>query len=170
MKNINQTIQAAINPPIKGVIEMKDGDRVFRKNDKVLHTKNTEDICNGDIGLIMDVTMNNANEKVLYVAYSGLRSAEYERDDLDLLELAFALTVHKSQGSEYPIVIIPVLYSFYVMLKRDIYYTAVTRAKQKVVLVGQLEAFIQAIRTAPKERNTRLAQRVINFYCELRAA
>lgn len=170
VKSINQTIQDSVNPSRPGKPEMKNGKYSYRQGDKVLHMKNTGEITNGDIGFIEDVTINSEREKVLEVVYSGDRYANYENDDLDKLELAYAITIHKSQGSEYRIVIIPVLYSFYVMLSRDIYYTAITRGMDKVILVGQKEAFIQAIRTPPKVRNTRLAQRIINYYYEMTRA
>lgn len=170
VKNINHQIQESINPMVRGKAEMKTGRYSYRTGDKVLHTKNTGEITNGDVGFIEEITSNSNREKSLRVAYSSDRYAHYEPEDMDMLELAYAVTIHKSQGSEYPTVIIPVLYSFYVMLSREIYYTAITRGMRKVILVGQKEAFIQAIRTPPKVRNTRLAQRIINYYHEMTRA
>ena len=102
------------------------------------------------------------------LAFSEGRSVEYTGDELDMIEHAYATTVHKSQGSEYPVVILPWLPMFYKMLRRNILYTAVTRAKVKVAIVGSKRAIYSAIHnTESDNRNTRLGERVVREYNKL---
>lgn len=138
---------------------------IFRKNDKVIQLKNvyTTGIFNGDIGTILEPI----DEKYIAVEFESVGASdkgfivEYPRSALDELSLAYALTIHKSQGSEFPVVIMPVHTANYMMLQRTLLYTGITRAKTMVVLVGTDKAILQAIRNATtQERNTTLRSRI----------
>lgn len=159
-QDINRLLQEAVNPGDGGV-EMSCGDVVFRKGDKVMQIKNTEAVSNGDIGRVEDVWLGEDGKTELSVTYSEDRSQVYREEDMEMLVHAFAITVHKSQGCEYPVVIMPVLPAFYRMLKRNILYTAVTRASAAVYLVGSTASVVQAIhRSDVERRNTKLALRI----------
>lgn len=159
-QDINRLLQEAVNPGDGGV-EMSCGDVVFRKGDKVMQIKNTESVSNGDIGRVEDVWLGEDGKTELSVTYSEDRSQVYREEDMEMLVHAFAITVHKSQGCEYPVVIMPVLPAFYRMLKRNILYTAVTRASAAVYLVGSTASVVQTIhRSDVERRNTKLALRI----------
>ena len=159
-QDINRLLQEAVNPG-NGGVEMSWGDVVFRKGDKVMQIKNTESVSNGDIGRVEDVWLGEDGKAELSVTYSEDRSQVYREEDMEMLVHAFAITVHKSQGCEYPVVIMPVLPAFYRMLKRNILYTAVTRASAAVYLVGSTASVVQAIhRSDVERRNTKLALRI----------
>lgn len=159
-QDINRLLQEAVNPG-NGGVEMSCGDVVFRKGDKVMQIKNTESVSNGDIGRVEDVWLGEDGKTELSVTYSEDRSQVYREEDMEMLVHAFAITVHKSQGCEYPVVIMPVLPAFYRMLKRNILYTAVTRASTAVYLVGSTASVVQAIhRSDVERRNTKLALRI----------
>lgn len=159
-QDINRLLQEAVNPG-NGGVEMSCGDVVFRKGDKVMQIKNTESVSNGDIGRVEDVWLGEDGKTELSVTYSEDRSQVYREEDMEMLVHAFAITVHKSQGCEYQVVIMPVLPAFYRMLKRNILYTAVTRASAAVYLVGSTASVVQAIhRSDVERRNTKLALRI----------
>ncbi len=155
-ENLNRTIQSSVNPDGDGI---RRGGYIFRANDKVMQIRNNYDkeVFNGDIGTVVSVDIEY---QTLRVSYDG-RSVEYERSDLDELVLAYAVTIHKSQGSEYPIVIMPVMMSHYVMLQRNLIYTGVTRARKVLVMIGTKKALSYAVRNVTVERrNTLLKQRL----------
>ena len=135
---INELLQKTLNPPRGGQDEIHRFATTYRVGDKVLQTRNnyTREVFNGDIGRIAKV---DAIEQIVVVEFDG-RPVEYEFADLDELTLAYAVTVHKSQGSEYPAVIIPVHTQHFVMLQRNLLYTAITRGRKLVVLVGSKKA------------------------------
>lgn len=160
VNSMNPVLRETANPKSSMRPQLQIGARVFRIGDKVLQVKNKDEISNGDVGFITDVHEDDDNGSTVTVAFSGERIVTYGVDQLDLLDLAYAMSVHKSQGSEHATVIIPVLYNFYMMLKRDIYYTAITRAKKKVILVGQKQALFKAIHTLSEQRHTRLSTRI----------
>ena len=154
--NLNQALQAAVNPQGQG---LKRGGYIFRTGDKVMQIRNNYDkeVFNGDIGVIADV---DQEEKNLIVVFDA-RRVEYDISELDELVLAYATTIHKSQGSEYPIVVIPVLMSHYIMLQRNLIYTGITRAKKILVLVGTKKALAYAVRNVTvTKRNTMLKERL----------
>ncbi len=153
---LNAALQAALNP--RGVALTAHG-QTLRVGDKVMQTRNdyTRDVFNGDIGRVEAV---DAESRAVVVAFEG-RSVSYEDTDLDELVLAYATTIHKSQGSEYPAVVIPLLATHFVMLSRNLVYTAVTRARRLCVLVVDPRAIGLALaETRRDDRATRLAERL----------
>ncbi len=157
---LNQALQLRLNPPAEGVPELTRGDRVFRKGDKVMQLRNDYDrsVYNGDIGVI---AMISAEDNTARVDFGDGRTADYERNELDQLVHAYAVSVHKSQGSEYAAVVIPVSTQHFMMLQRSLLYTAVTRGKRLVVLVGSRKAVAMAVRNASaRQRFTWLAERL----------
>ena len=158
---LNKKLRELVNPQVQGCLEMKLGSSVFRLQDKVMQLKNKEEVSNGDMGIVTDIYQNDDGTPTLVVRFEDGRIGEYASEDYGLLMLAYAATIHKSQGSAYPSVIIPVLPCFKRMLKRNIYYTAVTRARCEVTLVGDWAAFCEAVMTDDREkRNTKLAYRI----------
>jgi len=156
--NLNQVLQEALNP---GTIFLKRGGTQYRLNDKVMQQRNNYDkeVFNGDIGIISNVDME---ENELTVDFDG-RSITYDVTELDELTLAYATTIHKAQGSEYPIVVMPFTMSHYVMLQRNLLYTGVTRAKKILVLIGEKKAIAYATHNeTTTSRNTKLAERIAN--------
>ena len=163
VKNLNQMLRELANPLLNKTMELSYGSTSFRFGDKVMQTKNTEIASNGDIGFIAKVDKNN--DEVLTVKFSDHRCKTYTIDELNQLELAYATTIHKSQGNEYECVILPILSSFYVMLQRALIYTAITRAKKKVILVGQKKALFMAIhKNSSVKRYTWLGKRIQDAY------
>ena len=154
--NLNIVLQEAINP---SKIGLNRGGYSFRQGDRVMQIRNNYDknVFNGDLGYIQDVDME---ERTLMVDFDGTL-VEYEVSELDELTLAYATTIHKSQGSEYPIVVMPVLMNHYVMLQRNLIYTGITRAKKICVLIGSTKALAYAIHNMTVlKRNTKLKERL----------
>jgi exodeoxyribonuclease V alpha subunit len=157
---LNAALQARLNPPAEDKPQLARGDRAFRLGDKVMQLKNDYDknVFNGDIGIVERI---DADAGKLWVSLGDGRAAEYERADLDQLVLAYAVSVHKSQGSEYPAVVIPLATQHFMMLGRSLLYTAVTRGKRLVVIVGSRRAVGMAVRNATaRARYTWLAERI----------
>ena len=155
---LNRALQDRLNPAAGGT-ELTRSDRTFRRGDKVMQLRNDYDksVFNGDIGVI---TAINGDEGVLGVEFDG-RLASYERAELDQLTHAYAVSIHKSQGSEYAAVVIPLVTQHYMMLQRSLLYTAVTRGKKLVVIVGSKRAVALAVKNADaRRRYTWLAERV----------
>jgi exodeoxyribonuclease V alpha subunit len=154
--NLNQLLQEALTP---GAEEVRSGNRGFRTGDRVMQLRNDYDkeVYNGDIGLVLRASAADAE---LVVRFDE-REVHYGTDELDELALAYAATVHKSQGSEYTAVVVPVHTQHYVMLQRNLLYTAVTRGKRLVVLVGSRKALGIAVRNGDiAGRCSRLAHRL----------
>jgi len=159
--NLNRMLQERLNPiqDTLGKPSLARAGMEYRLHDKVMQIKNDYDkeVFNGDIGTITDV---NIEDQELTITFDG-RDVAYERSELDEVVLAYAITIHKSQGSEYPIVVLPFLMTHFVMLQRNLLYTAVTRAKKVLVVIGERKAVGYAIRNQkPHERNTRLCRRL----------
>jgi len=157
MIRINEALQAAMNPEGSPIAK-----RDLREGDKVMQLRNNYelDVYNGDVGVITRV---DTVAKEVEVAYEDQRRILYGFDDLDDLGLAYAMTVHKSQGSEYPAVVVPMLSQHYMMLQRNVLYTAITRGKQLVVIVGDEKAINMAVNNSRlSHRNTLLAERLRN--------
>lgn len=154
--NLNQVLQEAVNPNGEG---LRRGGVEYRTRDKVMQIRNNYDkeVFNGDIGVVTKV---NLEDRELTVDFDD-RAVVYDATELDELVLAYATTIHKSQGSEYPIVVMPILMTHYVMLQRNLIYTGVTRAKKGLVLVGTKKAVSMAVRNVTVDkRNTLLADRI----------
>ena len=167
--HLNEMIREEINPPSLDKPEIMFGGSMFRVNDRVMQTKNNNSIqlrdadgnelpqgvFNGEVGTIHDIILNK-----VVVNFDG-RYAEYHPDGLSELKLSYATTIHKSQGTEYDTVIIPLLMAHRIMLSRNLIYTAVTRAKRRVLLIGQKKALYTAIHTSRMgKRKTLLAERI----------
>ena len=160
---LNQRLQGKINPPAAGKNDAVHGQRRVRTGDKVMQIKNCEDINNGDVGYIQSIS-GTPSESVVRIDFGDGRVVDYENSELDMLDLGYACTVHKSQGSEYKSVIINLQCAHSVMLVRPLIYTAITRAKEKVLIVGERRALCTAIRrTDTEQRGTKLAQRINDF-------
>ena len=162
--NLNQALQSAINPGAEG---LRRGGYLFRTHDKVMQIRNNYDkeVFNGDIGVIDHVDLEERN---LTVCFDD-RMVEYDITELDELVLAYATTIHKSQGSEYPIVVIPMLMNHYIMLQRNLIYTGITRAKKILVIVGTRKALSYAVRNVTvTNRNTMLKERLQRVLPEYR--
>lgn len=154
--NLNMALQTVLNP---GQVSLNRSGYSFRQGDRVMQLRNNYDkeVFNGDLGYIEKVDME---DRTLFVCFDG-RTVEYDVSELDELTLAYATTIHKSQGSEYPIVVMPVLMTHYVMLQRNLIYTGITRAKRICVLVGTKKALSFAIRNlSVLKRNTKLKERL----------
>ena len=154
--NLNMALQEALNPQGEG---LRRSGFVYKPNDKVMQIKNNYDkeVFNGDIGIIESV---NLQDRTLLVNFDN-RSIEYDATELDELVHAYATTIHKAQGSEYPIVVIPMLMNHFVMLQRNLVYTGITRAKKILVMVGTKKALAYAVRNVTvTKRNTLLKERL----------
>jgi len=167
VSNLNRTLQEKLNPPVKGMPSLPHGPRTFRVGDRVMQIRNDYErqIFNGDMGEIRAIDLETHTVTVNFdmVKTDTVRSDDlfvvYEFAQLDELVHAYAVSIHKSQGSEFPAVVIPILTQHYVMLQRNLLYTAVTRARRLVVLVGDRRAIGIAVRNNRiAHRNTRLAE------------
>lgn len=157
---INPRLREWVNPKSPDKPEVSHGKRLFRLGDKVMQTKNYEEVSNGDNGTVTSIT-NTDEGPLVTVDFGDGRVKEYAKLDLDRLDLAYAATIHKSQGSEYHTVIVNLQCAHAVMLTRPLLYTAITRAKMRVILVGERKALCMAIRrTDTERRGTQLAARI----------
>jgi exodeoxyribonuclease V alpha subunit len=158
-RNLNEVLQGVLNPPRPDKAEHRRGPVTFRVGDRVMQRVNNYDknVFNGDVGQIIGI---DAENQIVGVQYPE-QAVEYDFADMDQLAHAFSLTVHKSQGSEYPACVIALHTQHYMMLARNLVYTALTRAKKLAVFVGSKRAIMMAVRNKRAvPRNTRLAQRL----------
>ena len=154
---LNKRLQAALNPGKDGV---EYGNYTFKVNDRVMQIKNNYDkkVFNGDSGIVERI---DKEERSLFVRFEGMEPVEYDFTELDELVLSYATTIHKSQGSEYPVVVMPVMANHWMMLQRNLVYTGMTRAKKFLVIVGTKKAMNRAVRNAVvQKRNTLLWKRL----------
>ena len=166
--SLNARLWNIVNPAAPDKPEIKAGKHTFRTGDRIIHNKNKNEVSNGDVGYLNTIFLDEEGTQLAKLVFSEGRTVDYTTDELDMVEHAYATTVHKSQGSEYPVVILPWLPMFYKMLRRNILYTAVTRAKEKVVIIGSKRAIYQAIHnTESDNRNTRLGERIMREYHRL---
>src|SRR6266487_2039467 len=161
VNSLNEELQARLNP--KAFAEIEWGGRVIRAGDKVMQVRNNYDkgVFNGDVGWVRSISKENSNLKVEFLEEAGPLLVSYEFAELDELMLAYAVTVHKSQGSEYPAIVLPLTREHAMLLQRNLLYTAITRAKRLCVLVGQPRALEWAVKNdRVAHRNTGLAERL----------
>jgi len=160
---LNVALQQLLNPDRPSVPQLRRGDRLFRLGDKVMQTRNNydKDVYNGDVGRVTQVLSEEQRLIISYSSGSSLLEIEYDALGLDELVLAYAVSVHKAQGSEFPCVVMPIVPSHAVMLQRNLLYTAITRAKQLCVLVGSPRTLASAaVAERRQQRNTRLSVRL----------
>lgn len=161
---LNETIRDLVNPASKRKMELKCGSRVFRVGDRIMQTANRNGVSNGDVGLITGMVKVD-DEVFVDIRLLDGRELRYSKDMMEDVEFSYCLTIHKSQGQEYPVIIVPLLKEHYIMLRRNLLYTAVTRAKAKVILIGQRQAVYIAIHKCDVgQRNTVLADRIVAYY------
>jgi exodeoxyribonuclease V alpha subunit len=156
VENLNRELQNALNPGGKGTVR---GAKILKVHDKVMQIRNNykKDVFNGDMGRIIRIEEEG---RKIRVSFDG-RSIDYESAELDEITLAYAVSVHKAQGSEYPAVVIPVMTQHYLLLQRNLLYTAVTRGEKLVVLVGSKKALNIAVKNdKTQKRYTLLAERL----------
>lgn len=157
---LNEMLREVVNPKRRGRKEIKNGGRLYREGDKVMQTENRDDISNGDLGEVISI-FKKEGKTVMRVDFGDDRLVEFSDDDYWPLVHGYAMSVHKSQGNECPVVIIPMLGCFWRMLQRNIFYTGITRATKKVIIVGSKRAVAQAIRNnTTAKRNTLFGMRL----------
>lgn len=165
--NLNVILQELFNPPNQDKKEIKVGEVIYRVNDKVLQLTNSFDdnVYNGDIGYIKEIkTITEPRKKEVFIIDFDGNKVEYKKEDLIMIRHAYAISIHKSQGSEFPHVIMPVSRGYYKMLYNKLMYTGVSRAKKSLVIIGEQESFVMAVKNNySKERKTTLKERIINI-------
>jgi len=163
-QNLNQALQAAVNPGGAGI---KRSGSIYKKHDKVMQIRNNYDkeVYNGDIGTISRI---DEFSEVLCVEFDDKKTVDYNFDMLDEIEHAYALTIHKSQGSEYPAVIIPVFNAAALLMTRNILYTGVTRARKCVVMVGENKYFYEMAANNSEIKRCSGLEILLRQYCMLR--
>ncbi|MGM9834246.1 MAG: ATP-dependent RecD-like DNA helicase [Bacilli bacterium] len=165
--NLNVILQKLFNPPHEDKNEIKVGDIIYREHDKILQLVNSPDnnVYNGDIGYIEEIKMIKVPKKkeILVINFDGTR-VEYTREDLNMIRHAYAISIHKSQGSEFSHVIMPVSKGYYKMLYNKLIYTGVSRAKKSLVIIGETQSFMMAVNNNySAERKTTLMSRIVNL-------
>ena len=169
INNLNTIMQDLLNPKEKAN-QFAFNDIFFRKNDKILHLVNDTElnVFNGDIGIITDLIPGKYTESKqdeIYMSFDG-NKVIYPRNEWNKITLAYAMSIHKSQGSEFPVVILPITRQSGRMLQRNLIYTAITRAKSKLVMLGEIVAFDYAVHNEGAKRNTYLIQRFEQTYTQ----
>jgi exodeoxyribonuclease V alpha subunit len=160
-RNLNTVLQQLINPPSPEKVEINKGGNLLREGDRIIQLTNdyNREVFNGDLGIIQAI---DTVEQEVAVQY-GERTVVYDYADLNEIALAWCVTIHKSQGSEYPVVILPIYMQHYMMLTRNLFYTGITRAKKLAIVVGAKKAISLAVRsTNDQQRYTRLQQRLLH--------
>lgn len=168
IKFLNKELQQILNPKEDDKRELEFGEVIYRDGDKVLQLVNRpeDNVFNGDIGEVVGIFMaaeNALNKDVIIVDYDG-NEVTYTRQDLTELTHAYCCSIHKAQGSEFPIVIMPVVKAYYRMLQKNILYTGLTRAKQSLILCGERQAFDDGIKRMGLERMTSFAQHLCDYF------
>jgi hypothetical protein len=144
---------------------MKSLGRIFRVGDRIIQTRNNEDVSNGEVGIISRIYTDDDGERLVDITLLDGREVTYNDELMENVDLSYCITVHKSQGGEFSTVIIPLLKEHYVMLRRNLLYTAISRAKKKVILIGQRQAVYMAIhKNDVDKRNTVLADRITVYF------
>ena len=173
--SLNRELQAVLNPPNPGRAQREFGTVIYREGDKVMQIKNNyrlkwedttsyeqgEGIYNGDIGILEEI---DEGQKTFSILFNDGKRVDYDFDQMDEITHAYAMTVHKSQGSEFPVVVMPIVGGPPLFLNRKLLYTAVTRAKKMLVLMGNQYVFRQMIKSAEsQERQTAYRERIISY-------
>lgn len=164
-ERLGHVIREELNPCAPEIAELRVGPKTFRIGDRVMQTKNKGDISNGDLGFIRSFNSATDSEKAtVTIEFSDARFVKYELSQMDGIKLAYAMTVHKAMGSEYDTVIMPILAKHMILLYRNLVYTAITRAKRRIFLVGEKDILFLAIhRCKIDERNTMLGARITQY-------
>ena len=159
--SLNKMIQESANPPQKGKSQLQVGEKIFRVGDRVIHRKNNYDlgVFNGDIGIIREI--DNEELTCMVSFFPDEREVRYKRDDIQELSLAYAITIQKSQGSEFEAVIIPILTQHFKMLFRNLIYTGLTRARKLVVLVGTRKALAMSVKNQDTSQRQTFLQKLL---------
>ena len=158
-RNLNRVLQQLINPPAEDKEELTRGDSILRVGDRVMQLKNdyNKEVFNGDLGIVINI---DRTEKEVSINFDG-KEVVYDFADLNEITLAWATSIHKSQGSEYPVVILPLYTQHYVMLSRNLFYTGLTRAKKLALIVGSEKAIAIAVKQVKQQqRYTKLKERL----------
>lgn len=159
---VNVEIQAAVNPKTDGKPFYEVNHQTFMAGDRVIQRKNTEAVINGDLGTVQEILKDDDGVRVCILFDSKNEVLTYDSNDMKNVELAYAITVHSSQGCEFPCCIFPVSSSYGPMLTKPLYYTGITRAKKKLVMIGDEEALKKAVRTTRTQgRKSLLGPRII---------
>lgn len=162
--SLNKAVHDKVNPPSTSKMEFKIAGTMFREGDKIIQTKNTDIIANGDIGYITKITPSTSSALTkITIDFGNDRIVDYSGTDMENVQLAYTTTVHKSQGSEYNTVILNIQKEHKIMLKKNLVYTAITRAKSKVIVVGDRFSLINAAREESEKRLTSLQERLKNI-------
>ena len=144
---------------------MKSLGRIFRVGDRIIQTRNNEDVSNGEVGIISRIYTDDDGERLVDITLLDGREVTYNDELMENVDLSYCITVHKSQGGEFSTVIIPLLKEHYVMLRKNLLYTAISRAKKKVILIGQRQSVYMAIhKNDVDKRNTVLADRITVYF------
>lgn len=159
---VNAAIQAVVNPKTDDKLCVEMGKQLFMVGDRIIQRKNTEQVINGDLGTIQSIAQLESDIAVEIYFDSKGETLVYNNEDMKNIELAYAITVHSSQGCEFPCCIIPVSMTYGVMLTKPLYYTGITRAKKKLVMIGDEEALKYALQNSHKQtRKSLLGPRII---------
>jgi len=159
-RNLNNVLQKLINPPSPQKVEVTRGGIIFRVGDRVIQLTNDyqREVFNGDMGFIIHI---DTEEQEVIVQFQE-RDVIYDYADLNELALAWSVSIHKSQGSEYPVVFLPLYSQHFVMLSRNLLYTGLTRAKKLAIIIGSKKAIGMCVRSRKsQERYTQLKQRLV---------
>ena len=169
--NLNVILQELFNPKSPKKEEIRYGEVVYRENDKVLQLQNNPDsnVFNGDIGYIRKIIPKTSkNKDMIIIDFEGVK-VEYTREDLSQIKHAYAITIHKSQGSEFSHVILPVSRNYYKMLYNKLIYTGVSRAKKSLVIIGEAQSFMMAVKNDyASSRKTMLKEKLVHKFTETR--
>ena len=131
----------------------------------MIQNRNQEDVSNGEVGVITSIQSSTGDDAIVKIKFLDGKVVEYSTDMMENVDLSYCISIHKSQGAEFPVVIIPILKEHYIMLRRNLLYTAISRAKQKVILIGQKQAIFMAIHNSDVDkRNTVLSDRINAYY------
>jgi exodeoxyribonuclease V alpha subunit len=158
-RNLNKVLQELLNPPAPGKPQIDRGGAILRVGDRVIQLKNDyeREVFNGDLGMVGSIDSTEQEVKIWFED----REVIYDYADLNELGLAWSISIHKSQGSEYPVVILPIYMQHYLLLSRNLIYTGLTRAKQLAIVVGSSKAIGLAVRQHQTgKRYTRLPERL----------